>query len=68
MDMPESGLASLRVNLKERIYTGSSMKTIVTSALGKEILINEPAGEMYNFNTGNYAYVAWKPDSAVVLR
>jgi spermidine/putrescine transport system ATP-binding protein len=68
MDIRESGLASLKVYLKERIYTGSSMKTIVTSSLGKEILINEPAGEVYNFNAGNYAYVSWKPDSAVVLR
>lgn len=68
MDKAVSGLASLKVNLKERIYTGSSMKTIVTSENGKEILINEPAGKTYNFNTGNNAYVAWNPDCAVVLK
>jgi len=68
MDKAVPGLASLKVNLKERIYTGSSMKTIVTSEDGKEILINEPAGNLYKFITGNNAYVAWNPDCAVVLK
>ncbi|MDV3429108.1 MAG: ABC transporter ATP-binding protein [Bacillota bacterium] len=68
MDKAENGQASLKVSLKERIYTGSSMKTIVTSEDGKEILINEPAGKIYKFITGNNAYVAWNPDCAVVLK
>lgn len=67
-DRVESGLAWLKVNLKERIYTGSFMKTIVTAEDGKEIVINEPAGEVYDFGSMSFAYVTWNPDCAVVLK
>lgn len=67
-DRVENGLAWLKVNLKERIYTGSSMKTIVTAEDGKEIVVNEPVSEIYDFNLGSTAYVTWNPECAVVLK
>lgn len=67
-DRLEQGLASLSVKLKERIYTGSSMKTIVIADDGKEIVVNEPAGEAFNFNFGDSAFATWNPECAVVLK
>lgn len=67
-DKMEKGLAWLSVKLKERIYTGSSMKTIVTAADGREIVVSEPAGEVYDFSSGDSAFVTWSPDCAVVLK
>lgn len=69
VDKCESGLPSLKVRLKERIYKGSILKTIVTTSDKKEVTVCEPVDMAYDFeNTGNIAYATWNPECVVVLR
>jgi spermidine/putrescine transport system ATP-binding protein len=65
---PENGDSWLKVKLKERIYVGSILKTVVTLQGGKEVTVNEPAGETYNFNkSSEEAFITWNPKNAVVI-
>jgi spermidine/putrescine transport system ATP-binding protein len=67
-DKPENGDSWLKVKLKERIYVGSILKTVVTMQSGKEVTVNEPAGETYSFNKDNTeAFITWNPKNAVVI-
>ncbi len=55
--------------LKERIYVGSALKTVIELNSGGEVVINEVAGDRFDFNRCNdQVFVTWKPDSAVVVR
>lgn len=65
---PEGGDSYLSINLKERTYKGSVLKTVVSLSDGREVIVNEPAGEGYKlFDTCPKAYITWKPDNAVVI-
>jgi spermidine/putrescine transport system ATP-binding protein len=65
---PETGDSYLKARLKERIYVGSSQKTILTLPSGKEITINESAGENYSFPQNvEEAFVTWNTGNAVVI-
>lgn len=64
----ENVVSGIRVNVKERIYMGSILKTIVTAENGKEIIINESVGEAYDFAKFHEAYMTWNTDSVVVLK
>lgn len=64
----ESKDSEIKVNVKERIYMGSVLKTIVTAENGEEIVVSEPVGEAYDFSKFKEAYMAWNADSAVVLK
>lgn len=66
---PEISDSWIKANLKESIYIGSSLKTVLTLSDGKNITVNEPAGENYLFsNPQEEAFVTWNPKSAVVIR
>lgn len=55
--------------LKERIYMGSVLKTVVELNNGKDIVINEFAGESFDFtNKKDKVFITWKSNSAVVVR
>jgi spermidine/putrescine transport system ATP-binding protein len=61
--------ACLKVSLKERIYIGSILKTIVTLPGGKEITITESAGDAFNFSTNSKdAFLTWNSKNAVVIK
>lgn len=66
---PAEGESHLKANLKERIYTGSLLKTVVSLPGGHDIMISEPAGESYSYPSGETcAYVTWNPENSVVIR
>lgn len=59
----------LEGTLKEKIYMGSVLKTVVELNNGKDIVINEFAGESFDFtNKKDKVFVTWKSNSAVVVR
>lgn len=60
--------SKIKVNVKERIYMGSVLKTIVTAENGEEIVVSEPVGEAYDFSKFKEAYMTWNADSVVVLK
>jgi spermidine/putrescine transport system ATP-binding protein len=67
--IPDTGDSSLKVKLKERIYVGSILKTVVTLSNGKEVTVNETAGSTYDFlGEVPEAFVTWNPKNAVVIR
>ncbi len=62
------GCIALEAILKERRYVGSIVKTVMTLKNGREIIINEPAGQVFNFeNDKNTAYITWKLEDGVVM-
>jgi spermidine/putrescine transport system ATP-binding protein len=66
---PENSDSWIKANLKERIYIGSSLKTVLTLNNGKNITVNEPAGENYIFINGSTeAFITWNPKNAVVIK
>ncbi|QGU94360.1 polyamine ABC transporter ATP-binding protein [Clostridium bovifaecis] len=66
---PEEGDVWLQCKLKERIYVGSSIKTVMILKNGKDIVVNEPIGQSFNFQgeSENY-FVTWKPTHTVVIK
>lgn len=64
---PDNGDCFLKASYKERTYVGSSLHTILTLQDGKEVIVNEPSGEGYNFASTNSAYITWHTDNAVVI-
>lgn len=55
--------------MKEKIYKGSVLKTVVELNNGKDIVINEFAGESFDFiNKKDKVFVTWKSNSAVVVK
>lgn len=66
---PENNDSWIKANLKERIYIGSSLKTVLTLNNGKNITVNEPAGENYIFSgDSTEAFITWNPKNAVVIK
>jgi spermidine/putrescine transport system ATP-binding protein len=66
---PESGDSWIKARLKERIYIGSALRTILTLSTGKNITVNEPAGENYVFSSENpEIFITWNPKNAVVIK
>ncbi|MDI3480830.1 MAG: spermidine/putrescine transport system ATP-binding protein [Tepidanaerobacteraceae bacterium] len=64
---PLEGYISLSGRMKERIYVGSNLKTIVKLKNGKEVVVNEPVSNTADFNETQDLYVCWKAEWMVVL-
>lgn len=59
----------LQCTFKERIYTGSSIKTVLTMKNGREVTVNEPIGQNFNFkNDKEPIYATWKSVHTIVIR
>ena len=67
-ETPDSEDSYIKAKYKERIYSGSIIKTILNLSNGKQIAVSEPAGEIYDVtkNSGE-VYVTWNPSNAVVI-
>lgn len=58
----------LQGKIKDRIYTGTSFKTIVELDNGKLITVNEPAGEEFRqVNEASPVYISWNIEKLVVM-
>jgi spermidine/putrescine transport system ATP-binding protein len=67
--VPEAGEAYLKGSLKDRIYTGTSYKTIIELKDGKLITVNEPVDNHLNFQNDNKeVLLTWKSEYSVVMK
>lgn len=67
--VPEEGDAWLQGKLKERIYAGAALRTVVMLKNGNEVLVNEPVGENFQFTEDKQeVFITWNPKNAVVMR
>jgi spermidine/putrescine transport system ATP-binding protein len=65
---PGTSDSYLKAKYKERIYIGSVIRTIVTLNNGKDIIVSEPAGDVYSITNGeSELFVTWNPENAVVI-
>ncbi|MFL0247297.1 ABC transporter ATP-binding protein [Candidatus Clostridium stratigraminis] len=68
-NVPENGDEYIKAKLKERIYAGSAMRTVVTTADGKDVVVDEKPGEIFDFESKRQEiFVTWSPKSAVVMK
>ncbi len=59
----------LECRFKERIYTGSSIKTVLTMKNGREIVANEPLDQGFQFrNDTDVVYATWKTTHNIVIK
>jgi spermidine/putrescine transport system ATP-binding protein len=66
---PEEGDVWLQCKLKEKIYIGSNIKIVMLLKNDKEIIVNEPIGQNFEFLDENKNYfVTWKPDHTIVIK
>jgi spermidine/putrescine transport system ATP-binding protein len=66
--VPEAGEAYLKGSLKDRIYTGTSYKTVIELKDGKLITVNEPVDNHLNFEKDNKeVLLTWKSEYSVVM-
>lgn len=65
---PDNSDSFVKAKYKERIYIGSTIKTVVTLNNGKEICVSEPAGDLFNISkVEGEVFVTWDPANAVVI-
>jgi spermidine/putrescine transport system ATP-binding protein len=67
---PDTEFPCLPVTFKERTYTGSIVRTIVTLSGGRDLTVSEPSAErlMFSEGTEKEAYVTWDPENVVVMQ
>ncbi|GFZ32013.1 spermidine/putrescine import ATP-binding protein PotA [Clostridium zeae] len=66
---PEENDVWLQCKFKERIYIGSSVKTVMLLKNGKEIVVNEPIGHDFKFKDFDKdVFVTWNPQNTVVIK
>lgn len=63
-----SGINCIPVTLKERTYSCSVIKTIVSLSNGRELSVTEPIGEKFDFAEGRQAYITLNSENMVVLK
>ena len=65
---PDDGESWLRCTVRERIYSGSLVRTIATTVAGKDILVDESLEQRSRSTDGGEIFAAWKPEHAVPIR
>lgn len=66
---PEEGDVWLQCKLKEKIYIGSIIKIVMLLNNDKEIIVNEPIGQNFEFLDENKIYfLTWKPNHTIVIK
>ena len=64
----EASKNNIEAMIKERIYVGSTNKTVVTLENGRELVVNEPITSNNSFtNTGDKIFVNWEYENGVVI-
>ncbi len=65
----DNGMVGIRVSVKERIYNGSVIKTVVVTQNGREFVVSEPISDVYSLDNHNenYVFATWNPKYAVVM-
>ncbi len=65
----DNGMVGIRVSVKQRIYNGSVIKTVVVTQNGREFVVSEPISDVYSLDNHNenYVFATWNPKYAVVM-
>jgi spermidine/putrescine transport system ATP-binding protein len=67
--VPEQGEPYIKGSLKDRIYTGTSYKTVVELKDGKLITVNEPIDNHLNLDKNSKEVIlTWKSEYSVVMK
>ena len=63
-------MVGIKVSVKERIYNGSVIKTVVVTKNGMEFVVSEPISDVYSLDADNkpYVFATWNPKHAVVVQ
>ena len=66
----DSGMVGIKVSVKERIYNGSVIKTVVVTKNGMEFVVSEPISDVYSLDADNkpYVFATWNPKHGVVVQ
>lgn len=65
---PENSDCWIKAKYKERIYIGSTIRTVVTLNDGKEVFVSEPAGDLFNISKAeSELFITWDSANAVVI-
>ncbi|WP_244991586.1 ABC transporter ATP-binding protein [Clostridium senegalense] len=66
----DNGMVGIKVKVKERIYNGSVIKTVVTTENGTEFIVAEPISQVYSLEEQNkpHIFAIWNPKHAVVVQ
>ena len=68
-EVVEDGDVWLACKYKESVYVGSNIKVIMIVKNGKEIIVNEPIGQNFNFSDEiNDYFVTWNPNHTIVIK
>ncbi|MGL4730687.1 MAG: ABC transporter ATP-binding protein [Clostridium sp.] len=69
-DNVKNGMVGIQVNVKERIYNGSVIKTVVETNSGKEFVVAEPITDVYSLDGEEKTniFATWNPKHAVVVQ
>lgn len=59
---------SLKVTLKEKVYTGINNKTMVKLKSGQEVQVSESTDEGFDFESNSEAFITWQETSLVVMK
>jgi len=66
---PEEGDVYLKARLKERIYTGASLRTVVNISDGSEITVTEPVSDNFDFSDdAQNVFVTWNSKNSVIMK
>ena len=63
-------MAGVKVNIKERIYNGAVIKTVVVTKNGMEFVVSEPISDVYSLDNDMKPslFATWNPKHAVVVQ
>lgn len=64
---PEPGFFYLQVRLKERIFVGTALKTVLVLPTGTEVVVSEQALAPVTSEQNEY-YITWNTEAAVVIK
>lgn len=66
----DDGMAGVKVNIKERIYNGAVIKTVVVTKNGMEFVVSEPISDVYSLDNDMKPslFATWNPKHAVVVQ
>ena len=65
---PVSGMCCVPGTVKSRYYAGGTIRCVIVTDSGREIMTEAPSGRGADVHAGDRAYAAWQPGEAAVVR
>jgi len=65
---PVSGMCCVPGTVKSRYYAGGTIRCVIVTDSGREIMTEAPSGRGADVHAGDRAYAVWQPGEAAVVR